>query len=169
MANVSIRPEQPGDELQIHEITKAAFQGRPYAGGDEQDVIDRLRSIGAMTLSLVAVEDDDILGQVTFSLAAQADGSGPWFALGPVSVTPERHGQGVGALLINQGLDELKKLEALGCILTGDPNYYQRFGFKVSPEHCPTNEPGEYFQLLVFGDQQPTDRFTFHRAFYEAV
>jgi len=169
MANISIRSEQPGDELHIHEITKAAFQGRPYAGGDEQDVIDRLRSIGAMTLSLVAVEDDVILGQVTFSLAEQADGSEPWFALGPVSVTPERHGQGIGALLINQGLEELKKQGALGCILTGDPNYYQRFGFKVSPEYCPPNEPGEYFQLLVFGDQHPTDRFTFHRAFYEAV
>jgi putative acetyltransferase len=39
-----IRPEAPGDEAAIFDLTRRAFAPMPYAGGDEQDVIDRLRA-----------------------------------------------------------------------------------------------------------------------------
>ena len=167
--SILIRPEGTTDTAAIHELTRLAFLGRPYAGGDEQDVIDRLRKVGALTLSLVAEQEGDIVGQITFSPAHNDDGSGPWFALGPVSVLPDQQGAGVGAALINTGLAEISRLGALGCILTGNPAYYTRFGFELAPEHVPHNEMPEFFMLKRLTDRAPSGRFEFHRAFYEAI
>ena len=164
-----VRDEQSADHQAIHAITELAFRGRPYAGGDEQDVIVRLRNAHDLTLSLVYLIDSKIVGQITFSPATVADKSQPWFALGPVSVLPEFQGQGIGSELINLGLNRIIELGALGCILTGNPIYYQRFGFEFSPDNCPVNEPAEYFMLKLFGHDRPDGPFRFHEAFYDSV
>lgn len=161
-----VRLETAADVGKIRTLTELAFRGKPYAGGDEQDVVDRLRSCQALTLSLVAIEQDELVGQITFSPATVADASQPWFALGPVSVAPDHQGKGIGALLIEQGLAQIVKLGALGCILTGNPDYYQRFGFELAPANAPTNEPAEFFMLKLLGGSKPAGRFAFHSAFY---
>ncbi len=147
MENVELRPEEPADRRDIYTVTADAFRGRPYADGDEQDVIERLRDQGALSLSLVATLAGKVVGHVAFSPALSADGSGPWYALGPVSVTPDLQGRSIGAQLIRAGLDDISDRGALGCILTGNPDYYRRFGFEVTPEHAPLREPGEFFML----------------------
>ncbi|MFT7244196.1 MAG: putative N-acetyltransferase YhbS [Candidatus Azotimanducaceae bacterium] len=55
---IDFREETSADYPLIGELTELAFRGRPYAGGDEQDVIERLRALAALTLSLLAVDDD---------------------------------------------------------------------------------------------------------------
>ena len=73
-----IRDENQADLDAIHKLVAAAFQ-RP----DEAVLIDHLRSEGACVLSLVAVEGDEIVGNVLFSRM-----TAPFRALGlgPVSV-----------------------------------------------------------------------------------
>jgi len=164
-----IRPETSEDIDAIHLVTEAAFRGRPYAGGDEQDVIDRLRGAGDLTLSLVAIDGQTLIGQVTFSPAVQSDGSGPWYALGPIAVLPSRQGEGIGAALIEEGLARIEALGALGCILTGNPAYYRRFGFESAPENVPSNERAEFFMLKLLNGPAPKGTFAFHAAFYGDV
>lgn len=166
MAGLTIRPETPRDYEAIWSVTKTAFTGRPYAGGDEQDLINTLRDINALSVSLVALDGDELVGQVTFSPAEISSETGKWFALGPISVKPERQGQRIGEQLIEAGIEAIKKLDAWGCILTGDPNYYSRHGFQLAPGHCPENESAEYFMLRMIEDQAPEGRFAFHPAFY---
>jgi putative acetyltransferase len=166
MEKIEIRRESPRDVTAIHELTRQAFRDMPFAGGDEQEVIDRLRSSGCLVLSLVAVIEQKVVGQVTFSNATVADGTSPWFALGPVAVAPHLQAMGIGSALINRGLAEIKDLSALGCILTGNPNYYQRFGFVLAPRNVPANEPPEYFMLKLFTPRQPSGAFEFNKAFY---
>ncbi len=163
---LDIRFETAADIIGIHKLTQQAFHGRPYAAGDEQEVVDRLRDRGALTISLVAFEEGQLAGQITFSPAEVTDASAPWFALGPVSVIPERQGDGIGASLIAAGIAEIVKHGALGCILTGNPTYYQRFGFEAAPDNAPTNEPAEYFMLKLLAGSKPSGRFAFHPAFY---
>ena len=167
MIDIELREESAAERAAIHALTQRAFEGRPYADGDEGDVIDRLRNAGALLLPLVAVDADTsrIVGQVTFSPATN-EGGGDWCALGPVAVEPELQGTGIGGRLIEAGLSRMRASGRAGCILTGDPNYYRRFGFEVSGDHAPAAEPAEYFQLLVFGSARPTGRFAFHPAFY---
>lgn len=169
MLKIEIRKELEADQTSIRVLTEAAFKGRPYADGDEQDVIDRLRRSNTLTLSLVATQEAAMIGQITFSPAVVEDDSSPWFALGPVSVLPSRQGEGIGSALIEEGLNRITAMGALGCILTGDPNYYSKFGFALSPTNSPDNEPEEYFQLKLLGGGQPIGKFSFDRAFYENV
>ena len=165
--SVEIRPEKAGDEAAIYKVTADAFRGRPYAGGDEQDLLNRLRELGQLALSLVAVDGDQLLGQVTFSPATLSDGSEPWFGLGPVSVMPECQGQGIGSQLIRSGLDEISARSALGCVLTGNPVYYQRFGFELAPKNVPEKESPLYFQLKLLSATRAEGTFAFHSTFYE--
>ncbi|MEM6987308.1 MAG: N-acetyltransferase [Pseudomonadota bacterium] len=162
----NIRPECERDRNAIWDVTRLAFVGKPYAGGDEQDVIDRLRAAGALSVSLVAEEGDDLIGQVSFSPAANSDTPGDWYALGPIAVHPDRQGEGIGGALIEAGIQAIAKRGASGCILTGDPGYYTRHGFVPAPEHCPPSEPAEYFLVRTIGEQTLVGRFAFHTAFY---
>ena len=161
-----IRKELPSDHRTIRHITKLAFQGKEYAGGDEQEVIDRLRAASALTLSYVAVDNENVVGHIAFSPALAEDSSMSWFALGPVSVLPERQRTGIGMAMIHKGLNSLEEMGALGCILTGDPNYYKKFGFKLKPKNVPPDEPKEYFMVKLFTSYEPTGEFYFHKAFY---
>ena len=165
-ARVVVRDEGSEDHADIHEVTRLAFIGQPYSDGDEPELIDRLRAEGALTLSLVAMDGDVLVGQITFSPAGLTPENGPWYALGPVSVTPSRQGQGIGSRLIESGLGRIKAMSAMGCILTGNPDYYSRFGFVMAPEHCPENEPPEYCMLKLLQSEKPEGRFSFRQPFY---
>ena len=167
MTETRIRKESDSDFDAIRSITERAFHGMPYAGGDEQDVIDRLRSADVLTLSLVAVLGTEVVGHIAFSPAEAGDRSFPWYALGPVSVVPERQCQGIGSALIESGLAQLGNLNALGCILTGNPLYYKKFGFRLAPDNAPPNEPGEFFMLKPLSSKIPQGKFAFHEAFYD--
>ena len=104
-------------------------------------------------------------GKITFSPAANSDGTTPWYALGPVSVMPEHQGLGIGAMLIEQGLAELREQGALGCILTGNPDYYRRFGFTLAPANVPVRESAEYFMLKAFTSTSPYRGVRIRRVF----
>lgn len=161
-----IRDEQPDDLAAIHDLTRRAFAPMPFAAGDEQDLIDALRDAGALSLSLVATIDGKLVGHIAFSPATTEDGGSAWFALGPVAVEPNLQKQGVGSALINSGIQRLGAAGASGFILTGNPAYYTRFGFKPRPDLCPPEDPAEYFMVLALGDEEPSSRFAFHPLFH---
>ncbi|QPD00553.1 N-acetyltransferase [Qipengyuania soli] len=160
-----IRPEQPGDEATIHALTEAAFRDMPFSDGDEQDLVDRLRADGDLTLSLVAEDAGKILGHIAFSPVSISDGSEDWFGLGPVSVCPELHGQGIGSLLIRRGIADLSDIGARGIVLLGSPEYYGRFGFGHDPLLAYPGPPPEYFQRLVLNGPPPAGVVTYAPAF----
>ena len=164
-----IRKERSTDCGLIRAVTEVAFREMPFSDGDEQDVIDRLRSAKVLSLSLVAVIEEKVVGHIAFSPARAGDESCPWFALGPVSVLPDLQRQGVGSTLIESGLGQIEDLGALGCILTGNPEYYRRFGFALSPKNVPPNEPEEFFMLKLFKATQVSGPISFHKAFYGDV
>ncbi|WP_299820702.1 N-acetyltransferase [uncultured Jannaschia sp.] len=53
--------------------------------------------------------------------------------LGPVAVHPTRQGEGLGAFLIQSGLDRAAAAGVERVLLVGDAPYYARFGFRVLP------------------------------------
>jgi putative acetyltransferase len=165
--DVEIRPELPADVRDIWQVTKQAFAGRPYADGTEQDIIDRLREQGALTISLVAEYHGKIVGHVAFSPAVPEDLSAGWYTLGPVSVDPDVQRQGIGRALIRAGIARLRQLNAAGCIVLGDTTYYSEFGFAKAPELAPSGEPAEYFMVLSLARQAPKCRVGFHSAFHQ--
>jgi len=166
---IKTRKENNSDHDTIRSVTEIAFRGKPYAGGDEQIVIDRLRKSGKLALSDVALIDDVAVGHIAFSPAKASDNSQPWFALGPVSVLPEYQGNGIGSKLILEGLAQIEKQGALGCVLTGNPNYYRKFDFDLAPEHAPSDEDRDHFMMRCFTNFKPRGPLFFDSAFYGAT
>lgn len=165
MTNIEIRSERTKDIAAIRAITKAAFAPMAYSSQTEAEIIDALRVAGALTISLVAVADDDVVGHVAFS-AVTIDGEDKgWYALGPVSVRPDRQNGGIGGRLIREGLARLAKTGAKGCVLLGDPAYYKRFGFENHAALRLEGVPVEYFMALAFEGPVPSGRVSHHESF----
>ena len=160
-----LRPEQPADIDAIRALTARAFDGHPHSDGSEPAIIDRLRAAGALSLSFVAVDDDDqIVGHIALS-PVEWEGGADWFGLGPVSVAPEHQGRGVGSALIEAALADLRASGAAGCVLAGDPAYYTRFGFRADPHWVYPGLPPEYFMALAFGVAKGRGVVRYHPAF----
>ena len=165
---MKIRAEAPADIAAIHTVTTAAFENVPFSNQTEAAIVDRLREAGALRVSLVAAEGDDIVGHVAFSpvlINGQMQG---WYGLGPVSVRPDRQGRGIGQALIRQGLEELRKHGAEGCVVLGEPAYYARFGFANDPDMRLAGAPPAYFQRLAIYHAAPKGEVTYHAAFGDA-
>jgi putative acetyltransferase len=160
-----IRPERPGDAEAIRALTEAAFKGVAHSDETEAQIVDALRAAGALTLSLVAVAADEILGHAAFSPVRINGLEGDWHGLGPVSVWPARQGQGVGQALIREGLRRLKALGSAGCVVLGEPAYYGRFGFAYDPGLFYGQAPPGYFQRLTLRGADPKGEVTYHPGF----
>lgn len=163
---ISIRPEAEGDAPAIHALTKAAFRLVDHSDGSEPRIVDTLRRDGDLALSLVAVNmDEAVVGHIAFSPVSIGDGSPGWFGLGPISVIPTRQNTGIGSMLVEAGLEELRHRGARGCVLLGDPAYYGRFGFVHDPALTYPGPPAEYFQRLVLAGEAPSGIVTYAPAF----
>ena len=163
---IVVRPESSRDRAAIRTLTRRAFEGHPYSGGNEQDIIDALRAADALTVSLVADHAGRIRGHVAFSPARAADDAPGWYTLGPVSVDPAVQRQGIGTRLIVSGIDRLRELDAAGCVVVGDPAYYSRFGFVSAPHLSPAREFSEHFMILRLAGSATETVVDFHPAFY---
>lgn len=160
-----IRKEAVSDIEAITEVTIAAFRTLPISNHTEQFIINALRAADALTISLVAEIDGQVVGHIAFSPVTISDGSQGWYGLGPISVLPEYHHQGIGKSLIHKGLSLLKALGGKGCALVGDPNYYKRFGFRNYPQLVHEGVPQEVFLALPFTEKVPQGIVVFHEGF----
>src|SRR5512140_1919532 len=145
-----IRNEMESDINVISDVTRAAFENHPISKHTEQFIINALREANALTISLVAEIDGQVVGHIAFSPVTISDGATGWYGLGPVSVLPEYQKKGIGKSLISEGLSLLRKLGGQGCVLVGHPDYYKRFGFRNFPDLVCEGVPQEVFFALPF-------------------
>jgi len=128
---ISIRLAHSTDLASIQKVIEAAF------AAEENKLIRHLsadlfkETTRPPIKSLVAELGGKLIGYVCYSpvfLKSTSDVSG--YILSPLAVSPEYQSQGVGTALINAGMDMLTK-DGVGILLVyGDPDYYQKFGFK---------------------------------------
>lgn len=142
-----VRPEIESDLDQTRAVNVAAFPTEAEAG-----LVDRLRIEARPLISLVAAEEDRIVGHILFSpmsLAAAADGL--VMGLAPMAVRPDRQRQGIGSALVRSGLEQCRKLDAVAVAVLGHAEYYPRFGFEPASRFKVRSEyevPDEVFMLL---------------------
>ncbi len=163
----TVRPEATGDEAAIHDLIKRAFAPMPFADGDEQDLVDRLRERGELALSLVAVDPaETIIGHAGFSPATIDQIACNWYQMAPVAVCPTLQNRGIGSALIETGIEALRQRKANGVAVVGNPVYYERFGFTVIPGLAPVSDhDAQYFRAMVLGGEAPTGTLRYASAF----
>ncbi len=143
-----IRKEKASDCPAIRKVNDLAF-GREVEG----QLVDALREEGAVILSLVAVEGEEIVGHLLFS-PVTIEGEGEKHevvALAPLAVLPSHQKKGIGKRLTEEGLKQLKEIGIPAVIVFGHPEYYPAFGFLPAREFgltCEYPEAGDAFMAL---------------------
>lgn len=141
-----VRDEQAADIDAIRTLVETAFR-RP----EEAWLVDQLRADGDVVYSLVAVDDDRVVGYIAFSPM-----TAPFLALGlgPVAILPECQGTGIGRRLIETGLARATRDGWQAVFLLGDPNFYQRFGFSIElAAGFTTPYAGPHWMVLPLGGE----------------
>lgn len=148
-----IREEIPRDVPAITYINQEAF-----ARDAEAKLVEKLRQNGNITLSLVAVIDEQLVGHVLFtpmSIISAAGVSTPVVGLGPVAVLPDYQRQGIGSHLCQKGIKICQEAGHQAVLVLGHPSYYPRFGFQQAALFgitCAYDVPGEVFMALELQD-----------------
>ena len=170
---IQLRHETPDDMAAIEAVTVAAFADAPHTSHTEQFIVRALRAADELTHSIVAEEHGQVVGQVALSPVTITDRNGHkaegWYGLGPISVLPQRQGQGIGSRLMEQALAELRAMQAAGCVLLGEPAYYARFGFQAHAGLQLPGVPPGYFMALAFDGPVPEGIAHYSGAFNAAA
>jgi putative acetyltransferase len=165
MKNITIRQENNNDIDDIRQVVFAAFENHPHSNQTEHLLVEKLREAGALSISLVAEVDGKVVGHIAFSPVSIHGEQSNWYGLAPVTIHPAYQRQGIGGRLIQAGLAELHKLEAAGCVLLGEPAYYERFGFASVDGLTLAGVPPEYFLALPFSEENIQGEVAYHKAF----
>jgi len=143
-----IRPEIPEDVDSIRHVNQQAFGQE-----DESKLVEKLRNNGVLTISLVAVQDNEIIGHIAFSpVKVESERSSfEAIALAPMAVLPAHQRKGIGSQMVRAGLEECRRLGHEVVVLVGHPDYYPRFGFmpaKPGGIDCEFEVPEEAWMIL---------------------
>lgn len=149
--NIIVRQSTTADYSTIYQLIKTAFETAEHKDGDEQDFAVNLRNGENYLpeLDLVAELDGQLIGHIMFTrtFVTQPDGSRyDTLLVAPLSVLLECRSIGVGSALMKEGFRVATALGYQSAFLIGDPNYYQRFGYKLSHLYGINHEslPAEY-------------------------
>ncbi|MFQ5569301.1 MAG: GNAT family N-acetyltransferase [Rhodothermales bacterium] len=140
-----IRPERVEDVQPIRRINLDAFDTDA-----EANLVDVLRRSGIPLISLVAEDQGILVGHILFSPVTLEAASVPVAGLAPMAVVPPRQNEGIGSLLVEEGLRQCVEAGYAAVVVLGHPGYYPRFGFVVSTHYGITSEydvPAEVFMV----------------------
>ncbi len=151
---LAIKEEAKADSDAIRQVTIAAFASSEFGHNGEADLVDELRSKCNDRLSLVAFDDDVLVGHILFTpvLIRTSHDEVHGMGLAPMSVLPSHQRSGVGSALISAGLKRLAASGNLFTVVAGHLTYYPRFGFL----------PASDFEILHGFEGMPQDIFFIH-------
>jgi len=143
-----IRLETPEDIDSIRYVNEQAFGQK-----EEAELVDKLRNRAALTLSLVAVPKNEVVGYIAFSpVVIESERlSFEAIALAPMAVLPAYQRKGIGGQLVCVGLEECRNLGHEIVAVLGHLTYYPRFGFMPARSKgisCEFEVPEEAFMVL---------------------
>lgn len=164
-SDVQLRPESPTDVAAIGGVIDAAFLEQPHSRQTEGQIVQALRRAEALSLSLVALLNNQVVGHLALSPVTITGGAPGWHGVGPLSVLPAVQGSGVGTALVWHGLRTLRQMGAAGCVVLGEPAYYGRFGFRSTPALRLDGAPPGCFLVRPFERLIPMGTVRYHAAF----
>jgi putative acetyltransferase len=157
---ITIRDESAADREGIRRVHLQAFPSDA-----EARLVDQLRADGDLTISLVALVADEVVGHIAMSPVA-IDGSPVGLGLAPVAVAPELQRSGVGSALVRRSLAFCRAEAVPLVVVLGEPAYYGRFGFipAVALSLRDTFGGGDAFQAIVLAAEPPPRTGVVHYA-----
>lgn len=124
-----IRQEKAEDYEAVYHVVQEAFQNAEHTDGNEHHLVTALRKSKSFIpeLSLVALEDQRVVGHILFTKAV-VNGV-EVLALAPLAVLPEYQNRGIGLSLIEEGHRIARRLGYGYSVVLGHPQYYPKAGY----------------------------------------
>jgi putative acetyltransferase len=159
---IRIKEERPEDIKEIRKVNQEAFT-QAFGQAPEADLVDRLRENIPRLLSLVAVNDDNVVvGHILFSpVRIEGDRMVEGMGLAPMAVLPKHQRQGIGTRLVQAGIEILMSKSSPFVIVLGHPDYYPRFGFEPASHKGISCQwegvPDEAFMIKILDEKAMED------------
>jgi putative acetyltransferase len=143
---MQVRAERDTDYSAVYAVNAAAFETHA-----EADLVEALRDQARPFVSLVAQQDDSVVGHIMFS-PVQLSGNPNLRIMGlaPMAVAPEYQRKGIGSALVRAGLLQCERLGFGAVVVLGHPHYYPKFGFSSAARfdiRCEYDVPEEAFMV----------------------
>jgi len=142
-----IREEQADDVPFVHGVNALAFPTEA-----EANLVDVLRETARPLISLVAVDNGEVVGHIMFTpVRLLGCPSLNIMGLAPMAVIPGRQRRRIGTKLVNEGLKRCREIGAGAVVVLGHPAYYPRFGFEPAARKkidCEYDVPPEAFMII---------------------
>ena len=136
---IKIRPENTTDINAIETLNHEAFGNE---GNEIVKLITLMRDRNELLFSLVATKNAQIVGHVCAS-SVTVDGNDFCIAgIAPLAVSELHRHRGIGSMLMEEIIVQLRDSGCTAAVLLGSPHYYQRFGFKTASHFNLQNEYG---------------------------
>lgn len=132
---MKIRLEEKKDYFEVENLTREAFWNKYKPGCDEHFILNKLRQKESFIkeLTYIALYENKIIGNIVYSKMFQKGKIlNEIICFGPISVHPAFQKRGIGTLLINTTVAKAINLGYKAIMITGNKNYYSRFGFKTA-------------------------------------
>ncbi len=128
LKNIQIREMKDTDFNDVMEVEKQAFGYDKEAELTAQLLGDKSAE---PIVSLLAYSDNEAIGHILFTKAIiDVNTNYPLMhLLAPLAVKPNYQKQGIGGMLINEGLKKLNEIGSEVVFVLGHKEYYPRFGF----------------------------------------
>jgi putative acetyltransferase len=119
VSTILIRSEQPPDYDAVFDINRQAFDTDA-----EARLVEALRPVADPLISLVAERDGAVVGPILFSpvTVAHNEHNVATMGLGPMAVLPRFQQQGIGAQLVEAGLEACQDAGIGAVVVLGHPS-----------------------------------------------
>lgn len=152
--NISIRPEEENDFKNVEHMIREAFWDLYQPGCVEHLIAHNMRKSPDFVkeLDYVACDGDTIVGNIIYSRAKVINDENKEFevlCMGPLGVLPSYQKKGIGSLLMNNTIEKARQLGYKAIFIFGNPEYYNRFGFRNTREYNIQTSSGENFDAFM--------------------
>lgn len=150
--DLKIRQACKSDYKKIELLTRDAFWNVYKPGCDEHLVVHNMHrnKSSIEELELVAVCSNKIVGHILYSRGyIKGMDNNTFLTFGPLSVSPSFQKKGIGSSLVKTSLEKAYDLGISAVFITGNPDYYSRFGFESASKY------GIYLDGIPLDDDCP--------------
>lgn len=156
-----IRNEEVKDYFEVENLIREAFWNVYRPGCFEHYLVHKLRDdkVFVKELDYVIEEDGKIVASIFYAKGSVIDSNNTIhesLLFGPVGVLPQYQKMGYGEKLINYTMNKAKELGYNYILITGNPNYYKKYGFVKATDYGISYDGMEgdtpFFMIKVLND-----------------